>query len=52
MITANPLDGPRKPGSVGLPAGAEVRVAALAGSRYVPCQAFTVGRSCRSGAGA
>ena len=44
MITANPLDGPRKPGSVGLPAGAEVRVAALAGSRYVPCQACTVGR--------
>jgi oxalate---CoA ligase len=26
MITANPLDGPRKPGSAGLPAGAEVRV--------------------------
>ncbi len=26
MITTNPLDGPRKAGSVGLPAGAEVRV--------------------------
>jgi oxalate---CoA ligase len=26
MITANPLDGPRKPGSAGLPAGTEVRV--------------------------
>ena len=26
MITANPVDGPRKAGSVGLPAGAEVRV--------------------------
>jgi oxalate---CoA ligase len=26
MITANPLDGPRKPGSVGRPAGAEVRI--------------------------
>jgi acyl-CoA synthetase (AMP-forming)/AMP-acid ligase II len=26
MITANPLDGPRKPGSAGQPAGAEVRV--------------------------
>jgi acyl-CoA synthetase (AMP-forming)/AMP-acid ligase II len=26
MITANPLDGPRKPGSVGRPAGTEVRV--------------------------
>jgi acyl-CoA synthetase (AMP-forming)/AMP-acid ligase II len=44
MITANPLDGPRKAGSAGRPAGTEVRVAALAGSRYVPCQAFTVGR--------
>jgi acyl-CoA synthetase (AMP-forming)/AMP-acid ligase II len=44
MITANPLDGPRKAGSAGLPAGTEVRVATLAGSRYVPCQAGTVGR--------
>ena len=26
MITANPLDGPRKPGSAGQPAGAQVRV--------------------------
>jgi len=26
MITANPLDGPRKPGSAGRPAGAEVRI--------------------------
>jgi oxalate---CoA ligase len=26
MITANPLDGPRKPGSAGLPAAAEVRI--------------------------
>jgi oxalate---CoA ligase len=26
MITANPLDGPRKPGSAGKPAGAQVRV--------------------------
>ena len=26
MITANPLDGPRKPGSAGRPAGSEVRV--------------------------
>ncbi len=32
MITANPLDGPRKPGSVGLPAGAEVRIIPLAGA--------------------
>jgi oxalate---CoA ligase len=28
MITANPLDGPRKPGSAGQPAGSEVRVEA------------------------
>jgi acyl-CoA synthetase (AMP-forming)/AMP-acid ligase II len=27
MITANPLDGPRKPGSVGLPVGTELRIA-------------------------
>ena len=40
MITANPLDGPRKAGSAGLPAGAEVRVAGPSG----PCPAFTVGR--------
>jgi acyl-CoA synthetase (AMP-forming)/AMP-acid ligase II len=26
MITANPLDGPRKPGSAGQPAGSEVRI--------------------------
>jgi oxalate---CoA ligase len=44
MITANPLDGPRKAGSAGLPAGAEVRVVRAAGPRYVPCPAFTVGR--------
>ena len=44
MITANPVDGPRKAGSVGLPAGTEVRVAERAGSAYVPCRAGTVGR--------
>jgi oxalate---CoA ligase len=32
MITANPLDGPRKPGSAGLPAGAEVRVVPVPGA--------------------
>jgi oxalate---CoA ligase len=32
MITANPLDGPRKAGSVGLPAGAEVRVVPVPGA--------------------
>ena len=44
MITANPLDGPRKAGSAGLPAGAEVRVVQRAGDRYVPCPAYEVGR--------
>jgi len=44
MITANPVDGPRKAGSVGRPAGTEVRVAERAGSGYVPCPAGTVGR--------
>jgi oxalate---CoA ligase len=44
MITANPLDGPRKPGSAGLPAGTEVRLVRLAGGRYVPCPALEVGR--------
>ncbi len=32
MITANPLEGPRKPGSAGLPAGTEVRVVAPDGA--------------------
>jgi oxalate---CoA ligase len=48
MITANPLDGPRKAGSAGLPAGAEVRVVQLAGPqsrlRPEPCPADTVGQ--------
>jgi oxalate---CoA ligase len=44
MITANPLHGPRKPGSAGLPAGAEVRVARRAGDRYLPCPPGTMGR--------
>jgi len=42
MITANPVDGPRKAGSVGLPAGTEVRVveaAGRAGSEYGPGRA-------------
>jgi acyl-CoA synthetase (AMP-forming)/AMP-acid ligase II len=30
MITANPLDGPRKPGSAGKPAGSEVRISEAA----------------------
>jgi acyl-CoA synthetase (AMP-forming)/AMP-acid ligase II len=44
MITANPVDGPRKAGSVGLPHGTEVRVAERAGPGYVPCRAGMVGR--------
>ena len=44
MITANPLDGPRKPGSAGRPAGAEVRVVRLMAGRYVPAPALEVGR--------
>jgi acyl-CoA synthetase (AMP-forming)/AMP-acid ligase II len=56
MITANPVDGPRKAGSVGLPAGTQVRVVEAAGRagsedgpgqagpEYVPCPAGTVGR--------
>jgi oxalate---CoA ligase len=44
MITANPLDGPRKAGSVGLPVGTEVRVVRRHGFRCVPCPAMTVGQ--------
>jgi oxalate---CoA ligase len=44
MITANPLDGPRKPGSAGRPAAAEVRIAELAGEGGEPCPPGTVGR--------
>lgn len=36
MITANPLHGTRKPGSVGLPVGAEVRVVDGDGDRRLP----------------
>ena len=44
MITANPLDGPRKPGSAGQPAGTEVRVADLADPGYLPCPPGVIGR--------
>ncbi len=44
MIAANPLDGPRKAGSVGRPAGTQVRIARLAAGRYVPAPALEVGR--------
>jgi acyl-CoA synthetase (AMP-forming)/AMP-acid ligase II len=40
MITANPLHGPRKAGSAGLPAGAEVRIV----QRGLLCRPGTVGR--------
>jgi oxalate---CoA ligase len=40
MITANPLAGPRKPGSAGRAAGAEVRVVTEAG----PCPEFATGQ--------
>jgi oxalate---CoA ligase len=36
MITANPVDGPRKPGSAGVPVGTEVRIARSAGRRAGP----------------
>lgn len=41
MITANPLDGPRKPGSAGKPVGVELRVL---GDGDRPCAAGEVGR--------
>ena len=47
MITANPLTGPRKPGSAGLPAGARsgsFSGCGPAGERYARCPAFIVGR--------
>jgi acyl-CoA synthetase (AMP-forming)/AMP-acid ligase II len=44
MITANPLDGPRKAGSVGLPVGSQVRVVQADAGRYLPCPAPLVGR--------
>ena len=44
MITANPLDGPRKAGSVGLPVGSEVRVVQPDAGRYVPCPAPLTGQ--------
>jgi acyl-CoA synthetase (AMP-forming)/AMP-acid ligase II len=48
MITANPVDGPRKPGSAGRPAGSEVRVAAADGAA---AGAGEIGRVMIRGAG-
>ena len=44
MITANPLDGPRKAGSAGRPAGTEVRVISRDGGSPRPCPPGTIGR--------
>jgi oxalate---CoA ligase len=44
MITANPLDGPRKAGSAGLPVGTELRISRQTGYPAAECQAFEVGR--------
>ncbi len=44
MITANPPDGPRKPGSAGLPVGVELRIARSGRPRFTACQPFEVGR--------
>ncbi len=52
MITANPLDGPRKAGSAGLPAGAEVRIVQLAGGAVRARARPARSAGCRSGAAA
>jgi acyl-CoA synthetase (AMP-forming)/AMP-acid ligase II len=44
MITANPLDGPRKPGSVGQPAGTEVRVVRYTEHEVIPCADYVIGQ--------
>jgi acyl-CoA synthetase (AMP-forming)/AMP-acid ligase II len=44
MITANPLDGPRKAGSAGRPAGTEVRVVSRDGDLLRLCPPGTIGR--------
>jgi acyl-CoA synthetase (AMP-forming)/AMP-acid ligase II len=51
MITANPLDGPRKAGSAGLPVGVELRITRQSGQRPVTCRPFEVGRVQIRGAG-
>lgn len=48
MITANPLDGPRKPGSAGLPAASQVRIAVPGGGT---AGAGDIGRVMIRGAG-
>jgi oxalate---CoA ligase len=51
MITANPLEGPRKPGSAGQPVGVELRIAAVGQSRFVRCPPGEIGRVQIRGAG-
>lgn len=51
QITANPLPGPRKPGSVGLPVGVELRVVAAAGDAVGTPAGRPVGRVEIRGAG-
>jgi acyl-CoA synthetase (AMP-forming)/AMP-acid ligase II len=48
MITANPLDGPRKPGSAGRPAGSQVRIGAPDGGT---AETKEIGRVLIRGAG-
>ena len=48
MITANPVDGPRKPGSAGRPAGSQVEIALAGGGTAAPGE---VGRVRIRGAG-
>jgi oxalate---CoA ligase len=48
MITANPVDGPRKPGSAGRPAGSQVKIVLPGGGTAVPGE---VGRVRIRGAG-
>jgi acyl-CoA synthetase (AMP-forming)/AMP-acid ligase II len=42
QITANPLHGPRRPGSVGLPVASEVRVMAAAGTACAPGESGSI----------
>jgi oxalate---CoA ligase len=52
MITANPLDGPRRPGSAGRPAGSQVRIDLPGGSVLErPAEAGDIGRVLIRGAG-
>jgi oxalate---CoA ligase len=51
MITANPLDGPRKAGSAGLPVGTELRIARPGQDGSAPCPPYETGRVQIRGAG-